>query len=62
MRLLKYIGFFYFFFLIFNFNFLIFRDEIEKRLHKYKDDYYKEQDFGTFGYFFYILNKIKYYF
>lgn len=25
------------------------RDEIEKKLLKYKDDYYKEQDFGVFG-------------
>jgi capping protein alpha len=28
----------------------IYRDEIEKKILKYKDDYYKEQDFGVFVY------------
>ena len=30
-------------------DFFFSRDEIEKKILKYKDDYYKEQDFGVFG-------------
>ena len=46
MKQLKFIGNFFFFLETIK---IIFRDEIEKKLLKYKDDYYKEQDFGVFG-------------